>query len=196
MNIVFTHSADELPPCRPFSADDVRRMVEAHVLAESENVELIDGELVMMAAKGYAHEVIRQPLLTLFVKAAPDHVMVAAGTTLQLSDAVLVEADIVIFPRASLVKSDAGFMHVAQGGALLAIEIAASSMRYDKALKAGLYARFGVREYWVIDANERITWVHTGPAENGWSSILEHGAGDALTTSALPRLSVRLADIG
>ena len=180
MNVVFTHAADELPPRRTFSADDVRRMVEAGVLAEGENVELIDGELVMMAAKGYAHEFIRQSLLTLFIKAAPDHVMVAAEPTLQLSDTVLVEPDIVVFPRASLVKSDAGFMHVAQGSALLAVEIAVSSMRYDKVLKAGLYARFGVQEYWVIDANERVTWVHTGPEQQGWASVVERSPGDTL----------------
>ena len=122
-------------------------MVQAGVLAGDENVELIDGELVTMAAKGYAHELIRQTLLTALIRAVPRDLMVAAEPTLQLSDTVLIEPDIVVFPRASLVKSDAGFMHVAQGGVLLAIEIAASSMRYDQVLKAGLYARFGMQEY-------------------------------------------------
>jgi Uma2 family endonuclease len=195
MNIVVTHSADELPPRRTFSADDLRRMVEAGILTEDENVELIDGELVMMAAKGYAHELIRQTLLALLIRAAPPDVMVAAEPTLQLSDTVLVEPDLVVFPRSSLVKSEAGFMHVAQGGVLLAIEIAAASMRYDKVLKAGLYARFGVQEYWVIDANERVTWVHKGPTEKGWQSVVEHGPHDALKPAALPAITVRLAEL-
>jgi Uma2 family endonuclease len=196
MNIVVAHSADELPPRRGFSADDVRRMVEAGILAEGENIELIDGELVMMAAKGYAHELIRQTLLALLIRTASDDLMVAAEPTLQFSDTVLVEPDLVVFPRASLVKSEADFMHVARGDVLLAVEIAAPRMRYDKVIKAGLYARFGVQEYWVIDANERVTWIHKGPTENGWQSVVRHGPNDALTPAALPGIAVRLAELG
>ena len=48
----------------------------------------------------------------------------------------------------------------------------------------------------MIDANERITWVHTGPSGEGWSSIVERGPQDALTTPALPGLSLQLDEIG
>jgi Uma2 family endonuclease len=195
MNIVVAQPVDELPLRRTFSADDVRRVVEAGVLAEGENIELIDGVLVTAAANGYGHEFIRQTLLELFITAKPKHIMVAAGPSLQLSDKVIVEPDVVVFPRYALVKSEANFMHVAPGDVLLAVESAASGMRYDKVLKAGLYARFGVQEYWVIDANERITWVHKGPTENGWRSIVECGPDDALTPAALPDIAVRLAEV-
>ena len=47
----------------------------------------------------------------------------------------------------------------------------------------------------MIDANERITWVHTGPAGEGWSSIVERGPQDLLTTDALPGFSIRLGEI-
>ena len=48
----------------------------------------------------------------------------------------------------------------------------------------------------MIDANERTTWVHTGPSGDGWSSIVERGPQDALTTTALPGFSIRLGEIG
>jgi Uma2 family endonuclease len=79
---------------------------------------------------------------------------------------------------------------------LLLIEVAASSLSYDSRLKARLYARYGIREFWVIDANERITWIHTGPSGETWSSIVERGPNDALTTPALPSFSMRLGEIG
>jgi Uma2 family endonuclease len=79
---------------------------------------------------------------------------------------------------------------------MLAIEVAASSLTYDKGLKARLYARHGVHEFWVIDANERVTWVHTGPTGETWSSIVEHGPDEALTTPALPNFSIRHSEIG
>jgi Uma2 family endonuclease len=75
------------------------------------------------------------------------------------------------------------------------IEIAVSSLRYDKKLKSLLYASLGVREFWVIDANERIAWVHAGPSDDGWSSITERGGNDTLTTSALPGLAIKLSEI-
>ena len=40
----------------------------------------------------------------------------------------------------------------------------------------------------MVDANERITWVHTGPNGDEWSPIVQRGAMDALTTPALPGL--------
>jgi hypothetical protein len=47
----------------------------------------------------------------------------------------------------------------------------------------------------VIEANERTTWVHTGASGDAWSSIIEHGPHDALTTSAPPGFSIRLSEI-
>ena len=75
---------------------------------------------------------------------------------------------------------------------MLLIEIAASSLAYDRKLKARLYARHGIREYWVIDANKSVTWIHTGASGDGWSSIVERGPQDTLATPALPNFSVRL----
>jgi Uma2 family endonuclease len=71
----------------------------------------------------------------------------------------------------------------------------ASSIAYDKRLKARLYARHRVREYWVVDANARITWAHTGPQGDEWSSIIERGPQDALTTPALPGFSIWLGEL-
>ena len=79
---------------------------------------------------------------------------------------------------------------------MLAVEVAAFSLTYDKGLKARLYARHGVREFWVIDANERVTWIHTDPTGETWSSIVERAPNEALTTPALPDFSIRLSEIG
>jgi Uma2 family endonuclease len=75
------------------------------------------------------------------------------------------------------------------------IEVAASSLAYDKGLKARLYARHRVRELWVVDANERTTWVHTGASGDAWSSVVMRGPQEALTTAALPGFSIRLGEI-
>jgi Uma2 family endonuclease len=58
MNVAFTQVADGLPR-REFTVEDIRRMTEAGILREDENFELVEGEIVVMAAKGIAHERIK-----------------------------------------------------------------------------------------------------------------------------------------
>ena len=194
MNVAVTTAAEGFPR-RAFTVEDVSRMIEAGVIRENEKFELIEGEIVMMAAKGLAHEGIKSALTIAVVRALPDHLTVGVEVTLRLTNTVMLEPDIAVFPKELFKKSSAGFAQLDFGEAHLVIEIAASSLAYDKGLKARLYARHGVKEFWVVDANERTTFVHTDPSGDGWSSIVEYGPQDALTTSALPAFSIRLGDI-
>ena len=83
--------------------------------------------------------------------------------------------------------------HVKGSDILLAIEVAATTLACDRGLKAQLYARYGVRELWVIDAARRATFVHQGAEHGGWRSIVERGPDEAMTHPVLPGFSVRLA---
>jgi Uma2 family endonuclease len=170
-------------------------MVDAGVLGEDERFELVEGDLVMMSAKGYAHELIKGAVIIAIARSLPDGMTMGAETTIQLNDNTILEPDLAVFKRSSLIRSDANLSHVLPGELLLAIEVAASSLAYDRGLKALLYAHHRVRELWVIDANERITWVHNGPTEDGWSSVVERGPNDTLTTPTLPGFSIGLAGI-
>ena len=149
----------------------------------------------MMAAKSHAHDLIKNDLSTALIRTAPRELMVCVENTLQLADDVLVEPDIAIVARSGFTPDSRGLTRPRHEDVRLIIEIAVSSLSYDRHLKSRLYARQGIREFWVIDANERITWVHTDPSGEGWSSIVERGPKDALTTPALPGFSIRLGEI-
>jgi Uma2 family endonuclease len=194
MNVVATTAAEGFPR-RAFTVDDISRMIEAGVIGEDEKFELIEGEIVMMAAKGVAHERIKSALTIAVVRALPDHLTVGVEVTLRLTNTVMLEPDIAVFPKELFNKSSTGFAELAPGEACLVIEVAASSLAYDKGLKARLYARHRVKEFWVVDANDRTTWVHTGPSGEGWSSIVKCAPEDALATPALPGFSIRLGEI-
>jgi Uma2 family endonuclease len=194
MNVTATTAAEGFPR-RAFTVEDISRMIEAGVIGEDEKFELIEGEIVMMAAKGVAHERIKSALTIAVVRALPQDLTIGVEATLRLTDTVMLEPDIAVFPSDLFKKSSQGFARLDPGEAHLVIEVAASSLAYDKGLKARLYARHRVREFWVVDVNERTTWVHTGPSGDAWSSIVKHGPQDTLTTSALPGFSIRLGDI-
>ncbi len=194
MNIAITRAADGLPR-RAFTVEDVRRMIDAGILSEDERVELIEGDFVMMSPSGYTHDLIKNALNIAIVRALPEGVRMGVEMTVQFDDSTLVVPDLTVYKRASLLRSDANFSHIRSGELLLAIEVAASSLGYDKGIKARLYARRGVQELWVVDANKRIAWVHTGPTDTGWTSIVERGPNDPLTTPALPSFSIKLGEI-
>ena len=190
MNVAVTTAAEGFPR-RAFTVEDIGRMIDAGIIGEDEKFELIEGEIVMMAAKGLAHERVKSALTIAVVRALPDHLTVGVEATLRLTDTIMLEPDIAVFPK-ELFGRPTRFAQLNRGEAQLVIEVAASSLAYDKGLKARLYARHRVREFWVIDADARTTWIHTGPNGDEWTSIVECGAKDALTTPALPGFLLRL----
>jgi Uma2 family endonuclease len=196
MNIVATTTAAEGLPRRVFTVDDISRMMDAGIIHEDERFELVEGEIVMMASKGIAHELIKSAMNIAVVRALPDHLTLGIEVTLRLTDILMLEPDIAVFPKELLTRASTGFARLEPGEAHLVIEVAVTSLAYDRGLKARLYARHGVRELWVIDANDRTAWVHTGASGERWSSIIKRGPQDALTTAALPGFSMRLGEIG
>jgi Uma2 family endonuclease len=194
MNIASTQAADGLPR-REFTVADIRRMLEAGILVEYERFELIQGDIVMLDHNLAAHEVIKMALIVALVRQAPDELLVGAATTLQLTNNTLVDADLAIIRRAGYKPSESGFAQPAPDDILLVIEVGGPNSKYESDVKARLYARYGVREFWLIDPFERIARVHTGPSGDSWSSMVERGPNETLTTAALPTFAIKLAEI-
>jgi Uma2 family endonuclease len=195
MGITTTRSADGWSR-RAFSAEEVRRMLETKILQEDERFELIEGDLVLLGHNPWAHELIRNALTASTMRSASDEQCICAASTFQLAADILVDVDIAVVRRAGYIPSESGFAQPSPTDVLLVVEIAASGSNYERHLKSPIYARYGVQEFWLIDADGRVTWVHTGPSDQGWSSVVERGPNETLTTPALPNFSIRLADIG
>jgi len=188
MNVIATRAAEGLPR-RSFTVAEIRRMVEAGIIAEDENFELIEGEIVPMSPKGNQHEVIKAALTDAFAP-RPKQLRLAVETTLYLDERTFVEPDLCLYPKRILPESVKGTDIV------LAIEVAGTSLGYDRGLKARLYARHGVNELWVVEADTRETWVHRLPHADGqWGSIERIAPGTPLSPGALPEISVRMSDL-
>ncbi len=174
---------------RSFTVAEILRMQDAGIISEDENFELIEGEIVPMQAKTHVHELIKSALNIGVVRALPDRLWLGVETTIYLSANTFVEPDLTIYPKGIKLEEVKG------SDILLAIEVALTSLAYDRGLKARLYARHGVNELWVIDAARRQTFVHSGPGPKGWQSVVELGPNDPLTSAALPGFSIRLGPI-
>ncbi len=182
---------------RAFSADDIRRMTEIGILGENDPFELIDGELIEMAAKGYAHDRIRDEIARSLILGLDQSFGVSVEGTLQLDPQTLVEPDVLVYRKTDAFASPEGYRIVPAPKVLLAIEISVSSLAFDRRRKAALYATHGVPEYWVIDVNGLRTFVHSDPSGSAFGSLREMSA-DAELRPASPDLggyAVRLADL-
>jgi Uma2 family endonuclease len=77
----------------------------------------------------------------------------------------------------------------------LVVEVADSSLDFDTNEKRLLYARAGIREYWVVDVNGRRLLVHRDPQAGDYATRQALGPGDAVSPLAAPTAAVRVADL-
>jgi Uma2 family endonuclease len=183
-------SAAEGLPRRRFTVAEVEAMVAAGVMEEDERVELIGGELVPMSPNGNHHEVMKAALLRRWYRITPDEVGIVPETTFRLSEDTYLEPDVVIYPRAS------GLRGLTGANVLLVVEIADSSLSYDIGRKATLYASFGIRELWVIDAVRLTTRVFREPAADGYRDTRDLTAPDPLVPLFAPEaFALRLDEL-
>ncbi len=177
-------------PRRTFTVRDVELMVEAGIITEDERVELIFGELIPMNPKGIRHETLKMLIMLRFARVRPPHALFIPETTFHLSPDTYIEPDFVVFPKA------AGVTGLTAASALLAIEIADSSLSFDLGTKAAIYAHFNVRELWVIDADRDRIHVHRAPDNGRYTSIAAFGAKDLVTPTFAPaEFALMLAEL-
>jgi len=184
-----TQAAEGLPR-RRWSVAEIEKMVAKDIIAEDERFELIGGEVVPMSPKGARHELVKLALNRFFQRAAPEHLEIAQETTLRLDKDTFVEPDFCIFRRGLDLEALDG------GAVLLAVEVADSSLAYDMGRKSFIYAAYGVREVWVINANTLVTRVHRQVSPNGYGYTANEAHGQRLEPELAPELAVSLTDLG
>jgi len=184
-----TQAAEGLPR-RRWSVAEIEAMVAKGIIAEDERFELIGGEVVPMSPKGARHELVKIALNRFFQRVAPDHLEIAPETTLRLDKDSFVEPDFCVFRRGLDLK-------VLDGAAvLLAVEIADTSLAYDRGRKIEIYGAYGVREVWVVNANTLSTRVHRDLAQGIYGHTPDEPYGRRLEPVLASELAVSLADLG
>lgn len=174
---------------RRWSVAEVEAMVRAGIIDESERIELIEGEVVPMGPKGIAHERLKIALNLYWARRLPEEFHFAQETTFRMSADTFVEPDFVFW------RTSDGLANLGPRTALLAVELADSSLGFDLGRKARLYAKFAVPVLWVIDAKRLVTHVFEEPGEDGYARTAKVTAKKTLSPAFAPDLAVRLAEL-
>ncbi|WP_434684604.1 Uma2 family endonuclease [Pseudanabaena minima] len=158
-------------------------MHEAGVFQEGDRLELINGEITEMSPIGRKHAVCVTRLQELFISRLLGKVQVWSQNPILLNNGSEPQPDLAILKR----REDfyAGGLPTPED-ILLIIEVADSSIDYDREVKALLYAAVGIPEMWLFDVNKKAIEGYSQPSANGYKLIRRYDENDTLSVLAFP----------
>jgi len=180
---------------RRWTVEEYQRLSDVGAFRSGERVELIDGEIIAMAAHNPPH---REALLRgtdILVPALRDTHYVGVQVPVDIPPWSMPEPDFHIVPRDHLRNHDIS-------SADLIIEVADSSLEYDRDEKAGLYARAGVKDYWISNLRDRQVEVHREPVPmaehvfgHAYARVTVYKVGETISPLCRPDVMIAVADL-
>ena len=186
-----TMGTEETLVRRKFNVDEYYRMAEVGILSPDERTELLEGEIIVMAAIGSKHAFCVRGFNKAF---AP--LMVTNRVEVTIQDPVFLEGHTNLQPDAMLVRlasySDG---HPQAEDILLLVEVADTTIGYDRGTKFVHYACHGIPEAWLADVNNKAVEKHTEPHDGAYTKVETVGMDGFLTPTALPDVRIAVNDV-
>lgn len=177
---------------RRFSTAEYMRMAEAEFFAENEKVELIRGEIIEMSPVNIPHASTIRRLVQLLAAALGKQVILDVQNPIQLGEESLPQPDVVLLrPRDDAYSQS----HPAATDVLLLIEVADTSLRYDRRVKGPLYGAAGIDDYWIINIQARQVEVYREPRQDGYRTVTYYTPGETLSLLAFTDVSLSVDEI-
>lgn len=173
-----------------FTADEYQRMGEAGVLPHDARIELIEGEIVDMPPIGPPHAGTVELLADLLRLAVADRAMVRTQQPSVVGQYSVPQPDIAVVARRNDYYRGA---HPEPRDVLLVVEVAETTLAFDRDVKARMYARSGVRELWIVDLGGRSITQLRASRDGVYAESTEVRAGDSIGLAAFPDVSI---DVG
>jgi hypothetical protein len=181
------------PVRRRFTRAEYNRMGEVGILTRRDRVELIRGEIITMSPQGRRHRAFIDNLAERLIVALTGRAIVSVQMPIALSDDTEPEPDLQLLRRRPVPYKD---REAFADDALLLIEVAETSLAYDRSTKLRLYAAAGIPEYWVVDCRAESIEVHRAPHPDGYRDVTRvAGPGATITPLAFPDVALPLAEI-
>ena len=177
---------------RPISVTEYHRMGEVGILGERDRVELIEGELVAMSPIGSYHVGTVITLTQSLSQAVGNRALVSVQNSVRLDDFSEPEPDFALLRQRPDHYRDA---LPRPADILLLIEVADTSLNYDRAVKRALYARHAIPEFWIINLSAGEVEVCRGPTADGYASLQRFGRDGGVEPVLLPGVRIELATL-
>lgn len=175
-----------------FTVAEYNRMGEAGIFTEDDRVELIEGEIIEMSPIGRRHAACVDRLTELLSERLRRKAIVRVQSPVVLNDYAEPQPDVALLRR----RDDFYERSLpAPGDVLLVVEVADTTLEYDRQIKVPLYARAGIPEVWVVNLPDEQVEVHARPAGGAYQDVRRHARGEAVNSAAAPGLTVTVDEI-
>lgn len=177
---------------RMISAEEYQRMIEAGIFHEDERIELIEGRIVQMSPKNLKHALATTRSNRCFQRLSGDRAFVRVQDPILLNDFSEPEPDIVL-----VAPPDERYLenHPKPEDIFLVLEIADSSLVYDRDEKGPLFAQNGVVQYCLLNLQSRELEDYRDPSSNGYRSKQTYTEDQSFTLVAFPKISIKVKDL-
>ncbi len=179
-------------PRHRLTRDEYYRLGEAGILGEDDRVELLDGQLVDMPPIGPRHALAVNALNKLLVITVGDRAGVTVQNPIVLDDRTEPQPDIALVRQPWRGYPD---KHPQPEDVFLLIEVVDTSLETDRGAKLELYARAGIREFWIVDLTTNGVFVHRQPRGDKYDAVMRVEPPGVLEVEALPEVAIPAASL-
>ncbi len=177
---------------RQFTVTEYQRMADTGILHEDDRVELIDGEIFEMSPLGSRHVACVNRLVANVSSQVGQTVIVSVQNPIQLTDYSQPQPDL------ALLRRQPDFYAEALPTALdvfLLIEVADTSLAYDRDVKVPRYAETNIPEVWLVNVEDETVLVYTQPNATGYRMVQQFQTGQVIRATTIVNLEVEVDDI-
>ncbi|MEG3941124.1 Uma2 family endonuclease [Microcoleus sp. S36b_A3] len=177
---------------RLFTVQEYHLMNECGVFGENERVELIEGEIIQMAAIGRRHAARVDRLAEFFGDRVRKRAIIRVQNPISLGSGSEPQPDI------ALVQRRADFYEESLPNSediLLLLEVSDSTVNYDRDVKVPNYSRSGIQEVWLWDLEANCLEVYRNPTANGYISVQKFERRETVSPLAFPDFVVSIDGI-
>jgi Uma2 family endonuclease len=177
---------------RKFTVQQYHKMVDSGILTENDRVELIGGEIIEISPIGTKHTACVNRLVNLLVQLLGKMVIVAAQNPVNLNYNSEPQPDVVLLkPRDDFYEN----AHPQPEDIFLLIEVADSTVIYDREEKIPLYAQANITEFWLVDINAQVVEVYQQLTAAGYQQMQKFTSGQTLSILGFPDINITINEI-
>jgi Uma2 family endonuclease len=175
-----------------FTVDDYHHMFEAGILQEEDRVELLDGEILEMSAVDAIHAASVNRVSRILQRQLGEHSIISVQNPVRINDASEPQPDIAVLRWRDDFYAE---QHPTPADVMLLIEVANTSLVYDRTKKLPLYAAAAIPEVWLIDVQHRTIEQYALPINGQYSERNVRNRGMVLQSVTLPDFSLSLEQL-
>lgn len=178
------------PTIHAFTLEEYQQFLESQSADTSQRYELIQGVIYEIPPIGVEHASTVDILTRLLHTQLGNNYLVRVQNPIQLEESQP-QPDLTVI---EWVKWNRAVLPMPESISLV-IEVAATTLAYDREIKAFLYAEAGIAEYWLVNLPDKIIQQYQSPTREGYAVQRDWKRGETLTTPLLPQLAISVTEV-